>query len=97
MATDKPIHPTQTIKSALFLAYQLCTEHVERFEKWASPKANMILNMIDTVFWFALFAITIKATAGACSGSSCPLGAVVATLAFILWCVCTWSSLSIMY
>ncbi|KAG2421376.1 hypothetical protein HFD88_005351 [Aspergillus terreus] len=81
-----------TIKSALFLAYQLCTEHVERFEKWASPKANMILNMIDTVFWFVLFVITIKATAGACSGSSCPLGGVVATLAFILCCLAVFLS-----
>ncbi|PLB46246.1 hypothetical protein P170DRAFT_263157 [Aspergillus steynii IBT 23096] len=72
------------VKSAVFMAYQIVSTHVNRFKRWASPKANMILNIIDTIFWFALFIITCMSTAGSCSGSSCPLGGLVATLAIIL-------------
>jgi len=45
----------------------------------------MTLDIIDTVFWFALFIITIKGAAGGRSASSQALGAVVAGLAFVLW------------
>lgn len=45
----------------------------------------MILNIIDTVFWFALFILTIMGTAGAYSTSSKALGGVIACMVFILW------------
>ncbi|KAF9884978.1 hypothetical protein FE257_000888 [Aspergillus nanangensis] len=82
------------VKSAVFLVYQVLTEHHGRFERWASAKANMVLNIIDTVFWLALFIITIMGTANACSGSSCPLGGVLATLAIILWFDMVYSGLA---
>ncbi|RHZ59561.1 hypothetical protein CDV55_105282 [Aspergillus turcosus] len=53
------------LKAAIFLAYQVVTAHVERFKRWASAKAYMILNAIDTILWFALFIITILGTNGA--------------------------------
>ncbi|KAJ5744569.1 hypothetical protein N7533_009439 [Penicillium manginii] len=72
------------LKSGIFLAYQMLTAHVERFKKWASTKANMILNIVDTVFWLALFIITIMATMGATSEASRALGGIIATLVAIL-------------
>jgi hypothetical protein len=62
----------------------MLTAHVERFKKWASTKANMILNIVDTVFWLALFIITIMATMGATSEASRALGGIIATLVAIL-------------
>ncbi|RLL98764.1 hypothetical protein CFD26_103204 [Aspergillus turcosus] len=56
---------SQCLKAAIFLAYQVVTAHVERFKRWASAKAYMILNAIDTILWFALFIITILGTNGA--------------------------------
>ncbi|CAG7920438.1 unnamed protein product [Penicillium olsonii] len=76
------------VKSAVFLAYQLCTAHVERLKRWASTKANKILTIIDTVFWFALFIITIMGTSGSHSTSSRALGVVIAILVLVL-CACS--------
>jgi hypothetical protein len=75
----------QCLKAAIFLAYQVLTAHVERCKRWASAKAYMILNVIDTVFWFALFIITILGTNGAHSTSSRALGGIVATISIMLW------------
>ncbi|CAG8048394.1 unnamed protein product [Penicillium nalgiovense] len=72
------------IKSAVFMAYQIMTTHMSRLKRWASTKVYMILNAIDTVFWFALFVITIMGTRGSTTGSSQALGGVAATLVFFL-------------
>ncbi|KAE8389396.1 hypothetical protein BDV23DRAFT_184474 [Aspergillus alliaceus] len=72
------------LKSAAFMAYQIVTAHAARFKRWASCKANMILNIIDTVFWFALFIITIIGTSGSRSTSSRALGAIIVMLALVL-------------
>ncbi|KAE8152068.1 hypothetical protein BDV25DRAFT_138232 [Aspergillus avenaceus] len=72
------------VKSGAFMTYQVVTAHVEKFKKWASSKANMIMNVIDTVFWFALFIITIMATSGAHSTSSRALGVIIIMLALVL-------------
>lgn len=67
------------------MAYQIMTTHMSRLKRWASTKVYMILNVIDTVFWFALFVITIMGTRGSTTGSSQALGGVAATLVFFLW------------
>ncbi|KAJ5817061.1 hypothetical protein N7447_009294 [Penicillium robsamsonii] len=72
------------LKSAAFMAYQILTTHMDRLKRWASTKAYMILNIIDTIFWFALFIITIMGTTGSTSGSSRALGGITATLVFFL-------------
>ncbi|KAF7161816.1 hypothetical protein CNMCM5623_007281 [Aspergillus felis] len=74
----------QCLKAAIFLAYEVVTAHVERFKRWASAKAYMILNVIDTVFWLALFIISILGANGAHSPSSRALGGIVATISIIL-------------
>ncbi|KAK9850704.1 hypothetical protein MYU51_011773 [Penicillium brevicompactum] len=72
------------LKSAVFMAYQIMTTHMNRLKRWASTKAYMILNIIDTVFWFALFIITIMGTMGSTTESSRALGGITATLIFFL-------------
>lgn len=67
------------------MAYQIMTTHMNRLKRWGSTKAYMILNIIDTVFWFALFIITIMGTMGSTTESSRALGGIAATLAFFLW------------
>ncbi|KNG89895.1 hypothetical protein ANOM_001701 [Aspergillus nomiae NRRL 13137] len=72
------------VKSAVFMTYQIVTAHAARFKRWASSKANMILNIIDTLFWFALFIISIMGTSGSHSTSSRALGVIIVILALVL-------------
>ncbi|EHA18590.1 hypothetical protein ASPNIDRAFT_37807 [Aspergillus niger ATCC 1015] len=73
------------LKAALFLTYQVLTTYKDRFKRWASLKANMILDIIDTLFWFALFIISIIGASGGHSAASKTLGAFVAILSLVLW------------
>ncbi|RDH19317.1 Ubiquitin-conjugating enzyme family protein [Aspergillus niger] len=72
------------LKAALFLTYQVLTTYKDRFKRWASLKANMILDIIDTLFWFALFIISIIGASGGHSAASKTLGAFVAILSLVL-------------
>ncbi|KAL7662208.1 hypothetical protein ACMYSQ_001557 [Aspergillus niger] len=72
------------LKAALFLTYQVLTTYKDRFKRWVSLKANMILDIIDTVFWFALFIISIMGASGGHSAASKTLGAFVAILSLVL-------------
>ncbi|KAJ5326778.1 hypothetical protein MYU51_001697 [Penicillium brevicompactum] len=72
------------VKSAVFMAYQICTGHVDRLKKWHSTKFNVVLNVIDTVFWFALFIISILGAAVSRSTSSRVLGVIVILLTIVL-------------
>lgn len=71
------------------MAYQVATAHVNRLKRWANTKVNITLNIIDTVFWFALFVITIMGTMSSTSTSSKALGAIIIilaiTLVYVLW------------
>ncbi|KAH8705667.1 hypothetical protein BGW36DRAFT_286534 [Talaromyces proteolyticus] len=58
------------LKSGVFLAYQVLTTHVDRFKKRANTKTSVTLNIINTMFWFALIIITILGTIGETSTSS---------------------------
>ncbi|KAL4910527.1 hypothetical protein BDW74DRAFT_164428 [Aspergillus multicolor] len=69
------------LKSAVFMAYQLLTTHVTRLKRWANTKMYITLNVIDTVFWFALVVISIMGAMGSTSVSSRALGAVLVILA----------------
>ncbi|KAF2251405.1 hypothetical protein BU26DRAFT_563344 [Trematosphaeria pertusa] len=75
-------------KSIIILAYQLLTEHTSRFHKWASPKANTILNGLEILFWSAVCFLGMQSMMrkGACSGNStaCAMGWVVVGLAVMV-------------
>lgn len=72
-----------SIKSAVFLLYQYLTMHKERFTRWASLKANFILDTFDCLLWFTAFIISCMG-GGRCGGSSCALMGIAATVALLL-------------
>ena len=49
---------SKAVKSILFITYQLLTQHSPRFIRFASLKANFVLNAIDVLFWFTAFILT---------------------------------------
>ncbi|KAL5334112.1 hypothetical protein BJX70DRAFT_391663 [Aspergillus crustosus] len=72
------------VKSAVFMAYQIATSHVNKLKRWANTKVNIVLNIIDTVFWFALFIISILGAMASRSTASRALGAIIIILAIVL-------------
>ncbi|KAI1213199.1 uncharacterized protein F4807DRAFT_413249 [Annulohypoxylon truncatum] len=78
-------------KSAFFILYQLLTEHTQKFSRWASKKANFILNCIDCPFWgammFLLFQANITKT---CTGTSCVVSWIMAVLSIALFLLSHW-------
>ncbi|KAI8234497.1 hypothetical protein K4K57_004874 [Colletotrichum sp. SAR 10_99] len=50
---------TMGIKSFIIIGYQLITGHKERFKKWASLKANAILNTMEIVFCVLAFQTSV--------------------------------------
>ena len=73
----------QGIKSLVVIAYQLLTEHRARFRKWASTKANAILNSVEIVFWLAVLVVTGMGI-GRASGAAAALSALTLILAIAL-------------
>lgn len=53
----------------LLIAYQLLTEHVQRLRRWSSPWANVIINLIDTVFWAAIMYMLLMANLQRCTSA----------------------------
>ena len=72
-----------SIKSALFLVYQYLTTHKQRFERWASLKANFVLDAFECLLWFTAFVISCMG-GGRCGGSSCVVMGIAATVALLL-------------
>jgi hypothetical protein len=65
----------------VIILYQLFTEHVSRFHRWASLKAYLILNSLEIVFWAAVVFLVMQANLQMCVGTGCALGWVVIVLA----------------
>ncbi|KAF6809116.1 hypothetical protein CSOJ01_07088 [Colletotrichum sojae] len=74
----------QGIKSVIIIGYQLLTTHKERFRKWASLKANAILNTLEIVFWFVALGLLFQANTRFCTGPSCAISWVVTLLCAVL-------------
>ncbi|KAF4777483.1 hypothetical protein HER10_EVM0002432 [Colletotrichum scovillei] len=71
-------------KSLIIIGYQLLTTHKERFKKWASLKANAILNTMEIVFWFVAFGLLCQANGRFCTGGSCALSWIVTLIVMVL-------------
>jgi hypothetical protein len=61
----------------------MLTEHRERFRKWASTKANAVLNCLEIVFWLAVLVVTGMGV-GRASGAAVAVSALVLVTAIIL-------------
>ncbi|KAH6842291.1 hypothetical protein B0I37DRAFT_392918 [Chaetomium sp. MPI-CAGE-AT-0009] len=72
------------VKTLVFITYQLLTEHTERFAKWRSLKANLILNCIEPVFWLALVVLKFMGISRFCSGSGCAVTWIITLVAIAI-------------
>lgn len=79
--TDTPL---KCLKSMLILTYEVLTERNTRFQKWASKKANLILNCIEPVFWLAAFVLSAMGVSTRCHGAICRIGTSFMLVALIL-------------
>ncbi|KFY69250.1 hypothetical protein V496_00384 [Pseudogymnoascus sp. VKM F-4515 (FW-2607)] len=71
-------------KGICFLAYQLLSENVRSCRRFASTKANMILNYIETIAWPAAAGVTVYGIMQFCIGIGCTLSYVMIGLAVVL-------------
>ncbi|KAI1454919.1 hypothetical protein F4805DRAFT_477205 [Annulohypoxylon moriforme] len=79
------------IKSTIFIAYQLLTEHTQKFSRWASKKTNLILNCLDCPFWGAMMFLLFQANiTRVCTGTSCAISWVMAGLSIALFFLSHW-------
>ncbi|KAI4863973.1 hypothetical protein F4820DRAFT_354333 [Hypoxylon rubiginosum] len=79
-------------KSLVFISYQLLTEHSVKFRKWASAKANFILNVIELPFWGAVMGMVFIANRNSCTGASCGVSWAMAVVGFILFHFAGWTA-----
>ena len=75
---------TQGAKSLVVIAYQVATEHVGRFRRWHSYKANAILNCLEVVFWSAVTFFVIDANTSKCKGINCTFSWIVVVLGILI-------------
>ncbi|GKT64251.1 cytochrome P450 [Colletotrichum tofieldiae] len=71
-------------KSLVIILYQVLTEHVSALKRWASLKANLILNALEIVFWAAVAYMSIQSNTQQCVGTTCTLGWVVVVIGILL-------------
>lgn len=55
---------TMGFKTLFLIGYQLLTAHVRKWQKWASTKANAVINCLECVFWLAVIVCAGKALKG---------------------------------
>ncbi|KAJ9132429.1 hypothetical protein NKR23_g11207 [Pleurostoma richardsiae] len=71
-------------KSLVIMLYEVLSEHVRAFKKWASLKAYVILNGLEIAFWGAVAFMMIQANTKFCVGTNCVLSWIVVVLSMIL-------------
>ncbi|KAF5026799.1 hypothetical protein F66182_1083 [Fusarium sp. NRRL 66182] len=83
---------TMSVKSFIFLAYEISTMRVERLKPFASLKAYAVLNTIDVPFWMAVMGLTLQSVSMICVGANCGIGVVVAVAALLNAFVHLWAA-----
>jgi hypothetical protein len=73
----------QAVKSIIFVGYQLVTDAGQRFERFGSLKTNMVMNVLEVPFWFALLAIT-AGNLGTCVTPMCAINGIILGCSLIL-------------
>lgn len=61
----------------------MLTEHKSKFYRWASTKANAVLNSVEVVFWLTVVIVTIRVV-GRESGVATGLNVMILLLSFVL-------------
>lgn len=73
--------PFQSIKSIVFILYQILSE---RYQRFFSLKANMILNIIEALFWTVAIFLTGLGTKR-CTSKTCAIAGSIVVLAVVQW------------
>ncbi|KAF3933238.1 hypothetical protein ABW19_dt0202792 [Dactylella cylindrospora] len=63
-------------KSLVIMSYMVLTERISKLKRYASLKANMVLSIIETVFWIAAFYFTVRGISQ-CQKQGCSIGTVL--------------------
>lgn len=71
----------------LVMTYEIVSQRVARFQRWASLKANAILGVLEPLFWFTAFILSCMGISRRCQGGSCALGVMLVLLTLVLWYV----------
>jgi hypothetical protein len=82
-----PLMTSKGVKSILFIAYQIVTERSTRYRKWASLKANVVLNSIEIPFWLVVIILKFMGVSTFCSGSSCGVSVIIGLVAIVIFVI----------
>lgn len=76
----------------IIILYQICSEHTKWGARFASKKANMILNCLEVVFWAAVVFLMIQANLNFCVGTNCTISWAVVGVSGTLSVVAAWTA-----
>ncbi|KAJ4340549.1 hypothetical protein N0V87_002534 [Didymella glomerata] len=71
-------------KSLVLLTYMLAAEHVQKFKRWHSYKANVIISCLEIVFWGAVAFLVFQGNLKRCEGVTCYLSWVTVGIAVVI-------------
>lgn len=74
----------QGAKSLILLTYMLAAEHVQKFKKWHSYKANVIISCLEIVFWGAVAFLVFQGNLKRCEGVTCYLSWATVGIAIVI-------------
>jgi uncharacterized protein YebE (UPF0316 family) len=62
----------------------LATEHVQKFKRWHSYRANVIISCLEVVFWGAVAFLVLQSNLSRCEGVTCYLSWFVVGIAVVI-------------
>lgn len=62
----------------------LAAEHVQKFKRWHSYKANVIISCLEIVFWGAVAFLVFQGNLKKCEGVTCYLSWVTVGIAVVI-------------
>lgn len=65
----------------IILSYIVASNHFQALQRFASLKANMILSIVEFVFWVAAIVLSFMTVGINCHGAGCALAAIVLVIA----------------
>ncbi|KAG8670563.1 hypothetical protein FPOAC2_09925 [Fusarium poae] len=83
---------TMSLKSGIFLAYEILTMKMEKFQRFGSLKAYAVLNTLDVFFWAAVMGFSFKSVDTICSGANCAVGIVTGLMALVNSIIHFWAA-----
>ncbi|KAF1929584.1 uncharacterized protein M421DRAFT_91437 [Didymella exigua CBS 183.55] len=71
-------------KSLILFTYMLAAEHIQKFKRWHSYKANVIISCLEIVFWGAVAFLGFQSNLKRCEGVTCYLSWVTVGIAVFI-------------